>query len=137
MHLELKIIYFATKNEFKELNKFMYECGEKYSFKILKLDGDFKSGLDSFLSQYEVKAILMGQRRVDPGMDKIDEIAQTDSGWPDFLRVNPILNWTYIQVWDFLRSYSIPYCSLYDQGYTSLGSSLKTLKNPFLKTSEK
>lgn len=49
-----------------------------------------------------------------------------------FMRVNPILNWEYGQVWQFLREFSIPYCSLYDAGYTSLGKTIDTVPNPYL-----
>jgi hypothetical protein len=31
------------------------------------------------------------------------------------MRINPILSWTYADVWDFLLRYELPYCSLYDQ----------------------
>jgi phosphoadenosine phosphosulfate reductase len=35
--------------------------------------------------------------------------------------LNPIIDWTNSEVWEFLREYHIPYCSLYDEGYTRLG----------------
>lgn len=35
--------------------------------------------------------------------------------------LNPIIDWTTEEVWDFIREYNIPYCELYDQGVTRLG----------------
>ena len=35
--------------------------------------------------------------------------------------VNPIVDWTDKDVWDFLNENGIPHCSLYDEGYTRLG----------------
>ena len=35
--------------------------------------------------------------------------------------VNPIVDWTDEDVWDFLNSNSIPHCSLYDEGFKRLG----------------
>ena len=35
--------------------------------------------------------------------------------------VNPIIEWTDEDVWEFLNSNGIPHCSLYDEGFTRLG----------------
>ena len=35
--------------------------------------------------------------------------------------VNPIVDWTTEEVWEFIHEYNVPYCELYDQGYTRLG----------------
>ena len=35
--------------------------------------------------------------------------------------VAPILNWSDAEVWEFIRTRSIPYCELYDQGFKRIG----------------
>lgn len=35
--------------------------------------------------------------------------------------LNPIIDWTDAEVWEFIRSEKIPYCKLYDEGYHRIG----------------
>lgn len=35
--------------------------------------------------------------------------------------LNPIYDWTTEEVWEFIKEYNVPYCELYDKGYTRLG----------------
>lgn len=35
--------------------------------------------------------------------------------------INPIIDWSDFEVWEFIRSNGIPYCQLYDEGFSRLG----------------
>jgi phosphoadenosine phosphosulfate reductase len=35
--------------------------------------------------------------------------------------LNPIIDWTTGDVWEFIRRFDIPYCSLYDEGFKRIG----------------
>ena len=35
--------------------------------------------------------------------------------------LNPIIDWTTAEVWEFIKKYNVSYCKLYDEGYTRLG----------------
>ncbi len=35
--------------------------------------------------------------------------------------VNPIIDWSDAEVWEFIRKHNVPYCSLYDEGWKRLG----------------
>lgn len=69
----------------------------------------------------------------DPNAEGQEAYCPSSEGWPPFMRVNPVLDWTYHDVWCFLRSARASYCSLYDDGYTSLGGVHNTLPNSALK----
>lgn len=57
----------------------------------------------------------------------------TDSGWPPLMRINPILDWKCRQVWQYIYFYNVPYCKLYEKGYTSIGNKKNTKPNPYLR----
>lgn len=35
--------------------------------------------------------------------------------------INPIIDWSNEEVWEFIKEYNIPYCCLYDEGFKRLG----------------
>jgi phosphoadenosine phosphosulfate reductase len=35
--------------------------------------------------------------------------------------LNPIIDWTEQEVWEFIRTYKLPYCKLYNEGYKRVG----------------
>lgn len=37
------------------------------------------------------------------------------------IKVNPLINWSEDDVWDYIRKYKVPYNKLHDKGYPSIG----------------
>jgi len=94
-----------------------------------------KKALEAYKTKCpHVKGILIGTRRTDPYCGNLGFRNPTDEGWPEFMRINPIIEWSFSDVWAFLKGLDVPYCSLYDQGYTSIGSTYNTFQNPALAT---
>lgn len=81
----------------------------------------------------KLKAIFVGIRRTDPYGQHLKHFQKTDKGWPDFIRIHPVIDWRYKDIWNFLRVLGIPYCILYELGYTSLGGTDNTVPNPDLR----
>lgn len=52
------------------------------------------------------------------------------------MRLNPLLEWSYHDVWHYIHLNSVPYCSLYDRGYTSIGNRANTVPNPHLRRTD-
>eukprot|EP00047_Mylnosiga_fluctuans_P008351 m.6898 g.6898 ORF g.6898 m.6898 type:complete len:327 (+) comp2146_c0_seq1:110-1090(+) len=131
MFHKIPIIFFKQPNEFPEINAFIDLLVERYKLNIMYITEDFKAGVARILKETSIKAIFLGTRAGDPYTHQLETFSPSDDDWPAFMRVHPIIKWTYPQVWAYLRDR--PYCSLYDQGYTSLGSTLNTVPNPLLK----
>jgi len=76
-----------------------------------------KKALEAYKTKCpHVKGILIGTRRTDPYSGNFGFRNPTDEGWPEFVRINPIIDWPYSDVWTFLKRLDVPYCSLYDKG---------------------
>ena len=118
---------------------------------ITTTTGSGKMGMRESLEQFkhdypQISAIFLGMRRTDPFADKMGVFEKCSPGWPEYIRINPILDWDYDDIWAFLdllpRTQSNPdlskgrYCSLYEIGYTSVGGVNDTIPNPHLKDSQ-
>ncbi|XP_054707471.1 FAD synthase-like [Uloborus diversus] len=132
---KLKVLYVRSKQPFSEIEDFIQVSVQRYNLKLITYDAPIKEALCKLKKDHlEIKAVLMGSRRTDPHCSNLNSFEMTDSDWPQFMRINPLLHWSYPLVWKFLCALEVPYCSLYDRGYTSLGCRHNTLPNALLKS---
>lgn len=152
---KLNAYYIEIPETFASLDNFVRLSVARYDLNLITVCGaDYKLALESLKQKTNIKAIFMGTRFSDmPSHVVLSPTQMTDPDWPQFLRISPMLNWSYGQVWSFIRDNDILYCSLYDRGYvpfdpiplsnsysdkllfryTSVGSTQNTTQNPLLK----
>ncbi|EDO43465.1 predicted protein [Nematostella vectensis] len=131
---KINALYVRHDSPFKEAENFVEETTRLYNLNLICMSGKIKPALEELKKSHpNIKAILMGTRRHDPFTEKLHTFSWTDQGWPEYLRINPILDWNHQDVWSILLHCKVPYCTLYDNGYTSLGSSHNTRPNPVLR----
>lgn len=138
-----RVIYFDHKDEFPEilallretvrdcdLDMIAFEEGISFGQGLqIIVDNNFVSGTKGPVSPM---AFVLGTRSTDPNAAGQGHFAPSSHYMPPFMRVNPVLEWQYGHVWHFLRIFKLPYCELYDAGYTSLGTTKDTKPCPAL-----
>uniref|UniRef100_A0A0N5BNR4 FAD synthase n=1 Tax=Strongyloides papillosus TaxID=174720 RepID=A0A0N5BNR4_STREA len=120
-----------TPEEFSEIEPFIDKVCPLYNIRKHVYNLSMKESLSEMKKEFpSTFPIIMGTRHMDPtGKYMKSNICETDSDWPKLLRVCPIFDWNYHEVWRVIKTLNIPYCCLYDEGYTSLGEKKSTAKN--------
>lgn len=130
----LRSVYILSKHPFKQVDDFVDDSVQTYHLDLARYAKAMKEAFADYLADHKnVKAIFVGTRRTDPHGANLKSFDPTDRGWPAFMRIHPVIDWHYAEIWTFIRHLEIPYCSLYDLGYTSLGGTTDTHPNPALR----
>ena len=87
--------------------------------------------LNQFIEENNIKALFMAVRWDEHPARKDDKYFTKKEGghlMPEHTRIAPILHFTERDIWDNMKLHNLPYCSLYEIGYRSLG--VRTTSNP-------
>jgi phosphoadenosine phosphosulfate reductase len=75
---------------------------------------------------------LLGQRAWISGIRRDQTAARAQASILEpqpgqLLKINPLLNWSEREVWEYIRRHDLPLHPLYERGYTSIGCALCTV----------
>lgn len=111
------------KKPFPEVTEYSEPLVQRYQIESYP---DFITAFKK-LQEKGIEIVISGQRQTDPN-GPTSAYAKTD--WSEnIVCYFPLWDWTHRDVWSYIDFYNIPICSLYSQGYTSLGESDKTFPN--------
>jgi len=87
----LQSVYIISPHPFAEVDAFVNES-------VVTMN--MKEAFKVYLHEHKkVKAILVGTRRTDPHGQTLTHFDATDKGWPAFMRVHPVIDWHYAEIW--------------------------------------
>jgi FAD synthetase len=96
----LQAIYIAPPDPFAEVEDFVETSTLQYHLDLRRYVAPMRPALEAYLrDRPAVKAIFMGTRRTDPHCEFLTHFSPTDEDWPQFMRVNPVIDWHYVEIW--------------------------------------
>jgi phosphoadenosine phosphosulfate reductase len=86
--------------------------------------------MNRFLETHHFRAVITGIRWDEQGAREGESYNswRGDKFTPEHMRIHPILHLSERDIWDVTKTRGIPYCSLYKEGYRSLGAKGTTNK---------
>jgi len=143
-----KIFTLDTGRVFPETYDLMARTNEKYFIKLQVYFPDAKKveemvnekGINLFYESIENRKLCCNIRKIEPlkrafngleawicGLRKDQSVTRFYTNlveWDEgngVIKINPLLNWSEKQVWEYIKSNEVPYNILHDNGFPSIG----------------
>ena len=63
---------------------------------------------------------ITGIRKKQTQVRKQSSLIEFESRF-EVIKINPLINWTHDEVWDYIKTHNLPYNPLHDNSYPSIG----------------
>ncbi len=145
---DTRIFTLDTGRVFPETYELISETNKKYNIRIEVFFPDYKQvqkmvkekGINLFYKSVENRKLCCHIRKIEPlkrafeGLDVwicglrkdqsvtrfFNKLVEWDEG-NGLIKVNPLIDWSEKQVWEYIHQHSVPYNPLHDQGFRSIG----------------
>ena len=96
----IKSVYIQPEHAFPQVDSFVHSSARDYWLDLETSTKPMKAAFGEYLEDHpEVKAIFVGTRRTDPHGGSLTHFDPTDRGWPAFMRIHPVIDWHYQEIW--------------------------------------
>ena len=95
-------VYIVSAHPFTEVDTFVDASSRAYHLELVAYALPMQAALAAYLGDHDgVRAVFVGTRRTDPHGELLTHFDRTDTdkGWPDFMRVHPVIDWHYAEIW--------------------------------------
>lgn len=141
---DISVFYIDTDFLFDQTYELKEKLQEKYDIKFLRFSTDLTSEMQA--DQYGEKLwekdpdLCCNLRKVKPlkkalqnydiwitGIRKKQTQVRNTSTLIEYesrfeiIKINPLINWRHDEVWDYIKTHNLPYNSLHDNSYPSIG----------------
>jgi phosphoadenosine phosphosulfate reductase len=145
---DVRIFTLDTGRLFPETYSLIDRTNMLYGIKIRVFFPDYRTvqemvsadGINLFYESIEKRKFCCRVRKLEPlgrafsgleawicGLRREQSITRQDMQlveWDEtnsLIKINPLINWTEQQVWDYIRGHNVPYNKLHDSGFPSIG----------------
>jgi FAD synthetase len=99
-HEPIQCVYIQSLHPFQEVEDFVAHTSSLYGLSLEEYAKSMKAAFADYLhDKPSVKAIFVGTRRTDPHGADLTHFDPTDHGWPKFMRIHPVIDWHYVEIW--------------------------------------
>lgn len=147
--IPFKVFFNDSTMEFRETYEFIKKIKKLWGFRMIVIKHDRKeleeyhstkdlnrkkelsrlmkiTAINKALKKYKFKGFILGIRRDENPARKNEKYF---SKRKDHIRIHPMLDWTEEDIWDYIKTFGVPYLPLYDKGYRSVGEKPFTVKS--------
>lgn len=93
-------MYIESPFPFPQVEEFVEESTKTYHLDLTRYAKPMRQAFQEYLQEKKhVRAIFVGTRRTDPHGGTLKYFDPTDRGWPSFMRIHPVIDWHYAEIW--------------------------------------
>jgi phosphoadenosine phosphosulfate reductase len=147
LELDIPVFTLDTGRIFNETYELIAASEKKYGKKIKVFSPKSENvekmvsehGVNLFFQSVELRKECCRVRKLEPlaralkpysawicGLRREQAVTRSDTGVIELdakgrIKINPLVNWSEQDVWDYIHKYDVPYNKLHDQGFLSIG----------------